>query len=63
MKIISLKNKFVDTLTKCKYKVFKKVVEAILNEKASDAFNFSIDLLRLIRNEQDRINNIKFKCL
>ena len=36
----------------------KKIVEAILNEKSSDSFNFSIDLVRLICNEQDRINNI-----
>ena len=46
-----------------KYKDLQKVVEAILNEKASDAFNSSLDLVRLIRNEQDRINNIKFKYL
>ena len=44
-------------------RIYKKVVEAILNEKASDAFNSSLDLVRLIRNEQDRINNIKFKYL
>ena len=44
-------------------RICKKVVEAILNEKASDAFNSSLDLVRLIRNEQDRINNIKFKYL
>ena len=68
MKIISLKNKFVDTLTKCKYKVFKNELLEILSQN-SDYFDYgsgyfyqSLSNINLsgLRNSRKRIEAYNF---